>query len=210
MDWLGKIHFINNYDPQKGGTINESTGPQQIRMWNGYVVLRHDSDVHINDGVIDRSNGRQNGYSKNSDRGSFFWASEKPGNDPSNNQKYEYYCFVSPSDVYDFRDNPNGYKSFNEAVDNEKYVVTEWGDGALVANTLLSTMISFIRAKGDSLEPGGVFDSEWHLLRTTTVYQTKRLNMELAQRMRDWQDVEVPDFLGGYDYNDVISAKTYN
>ena len=34
--------------------------------------------------------------------------------------------------------------------------------------------------------------------------------MELAQRMRDWQDVGVPDFLGGYDYNDVISAKTYN
>ena len=46
---------MNEYDPKVGGTLNEAVYKQPMRMWNGYVVLQHDSSRKITNGVIDHT-----------------------------------------------------------------------------------------------------------------------------------------------------------
>lgn len=203
-----KLKFINTYDPKKGGTLNEASERWPMRLWNGYVVLEHDSSARIKNGVIDHTGHRQNGYSKNSDIGNYFWASE-PGQDQSNGGRYKYYCLVKPELIYNIDEDPKGYGSTPEALEHEQYVSGQWRDGAIAVMTLHPTPISFIVADGDFGEVGGIYDAKWHMLRTTGVYYDNRKNMALARKIKPYQDVEIPEFLGGYDYNQIISAKTY-
>lgn len=77
-------------------SINETSNTRwPMRMWNRYVVLEHDSNTKIKNGVINRVGQESNHYSKNSDMGNYFWAT-LPGRDQSNGKKYRYYCLVEP------------------------------------------------------------------------------------------------------------------
>ena len=203
-----KLKFINGYNPKKGGTLNEAVKHWPMRTWNGYVVLEHDSNTRIKNGVIDHTGQQQNGHSKNSDLGNYFWASE-PGKDQSNGGTYKYYCLVKPELIYNIDDDPNGYGSTPEALEHEQYVAGQWKDGAVAVMTLQPTPISFIYAGGDFGDVGGIYDGKWHMLRSTGVYYDKRKNMALARKIKPYQNVDVPDFLGGYTYNQLISAPGY-
>ena len=206
---IKKIRFINEYNPGKGGTLCESVPKQGLNMWNGHVVLMHDSNNRITNGVIDRTGQTANNYSKNSDLGNYFWASPNPGKDQSNGGQYTYYCLISPDNLYDMEENPKGYDSTKDALQSETYVAGRWNDGAIAVMTNQPTPISFIEAKNTNTTLGGIYDAKWHLLRSKVVFYNKQRNLEIAKRMKPFQNVEVPEFLGGYDYNSVISAPTY-
>lgn len=188
--------------------LNEIVGNKQrqpFRMWNGYVVLRHDSNSRITNGVIDGRGKQKNNYSKNSDASNYFWASEKPGKDPSNTASIHYYCLVEPDRIYDFETNPKGYNSLKDAMANEEYVSGRWGDGAIAVMTSNPTEISFIEDDGGIDGPGAVYDSQWHMLRSLGKFYNNKRNQQLAMKMKPYQDVEVPEFLGGYSYEDLIN-----
>lgn len=203
-----KLKFINEYNPKNGGTLNESVKRWPMRTWNGYVVLEHDSSTRIKNGVIDHTGQQQNGYSKNSDLGNYFWASE-PGKDQSNGGTYKYYCLVKPELIYNIDDDPNGYGSTPEALEHEQYVAGQWRDGAVAVMTLHPTPISFIEYHDTYGDDSGIYDAKWHMLRAMSLSYYKDKNMETAKRIKRYQNVEVPDFLGGYTYNQLISAPGY-
>lgn len=186
---------------------------EPLHIYNGMVVLRHDSSTKITNGKIDRTGRGYNGYSKNSDRGNYFWASESIGHDPSNGKMYNYYCFVDPSLIYDYEKNPKGYESLDDAMDNEQYVSGRWGDGAIAVMTDQPTPISYIWSddhSGDDLD-SGLFDAKWHMLRSGTVTYRKRINAALARKLRPNIDKPVPDFLAdyGFSYEDVVNHEVY-
>ena len=106
-------------------------------------------------------------------------------------------------------ENAKGYKSVSEALKSEAYVSGRWNDGAVAVMSNHQTPISYIEELPSSGNVGGIYDSKWHMLRSKGVYYNKQRNMEFAKKMKAWQNVEVPDFLGGYTYDQVISAKAY-
>lgn len=202
---VDKILFISNYDPKKGGTLNESVKPQPLRMWNGYVVLQHDSSNRITNGVIDHTGQQANGYSKNSDMGNYFWASPYPGKDPSNTAGYHYYCLVKPEFIYDIDKNPKGYESTAQALENEQYVSGRWHDGAIAVMTLHPTPISYIETEGNHVEDGGLYDAKWHMLRCGVKYYDNVKNRLIARKLKPYKDVPVPDFFDYFNtYEDML------
>ncbi len=205
---IRKLKFINQYNPKKGGSLYEAIERWPMRMWNGYVVLEHDSSARITNGVINHTGHQQNAYSKNSDLGNYFWASE-PGTDQSNGGSYKYYCLVKPELIYNIDEDPKGYGSTPEALEHEQYVAGQWRDGAIAVMTLHPTPISFIEHHDMYGDGGGIYDAKWHMLRSASLSYYKRKNMENARKIKRYQNVEVPDFLGGYDYNQLISAPGY-
>lgn len=94
-------------------------------------------------------------------------------------------------------------------MENEDYVAGEWHDGAVCVMTLHSTPISFIKDEGSDEEVGGIYDSKWHMLRTNGYFYDKRKNQALARKIKPYQNIEVPDFLGGFDYEKILSIETY-
>ena len=200
---------MNEYDPKVGGTLNEAVYKQPMRMWNGYVVLQHDSNRKITNGAIDHTGQEMNGYSKNSDKGNYFCASEFPGKDQSNGGSYHYYCLVKPELIYDMEKNPKKYDSTEEAMEHEPYISGRWYDGAIAVMSHKPTPISFIEYNDNYGDGGGIYDAEWHFLRPTGLYNEKRKNLAVAKKIKPFQNVEVPEFLHAYDYNQLLSAPGY-
>ncbi len=204
---IEKIRFINNYNPLKGGTLNESEiQSQPLMLYNGLVVLRHDSNEKITNGVVNSGGRNKNSYSSNTDADNYFWASEKIGRDNSNYGRYHYYAFVQPDLIYDMDENPKQYKSVKEAVDNEQYVSRSWHDGAVVVVSNKPTPIQYIKSDRDGTTIGGVFDAKWKLIKSGVKYpENPRRNKEIAKKIKPkYRDIEVPDFLGGYSFSDLI------
>lgn len=198
---------VRNYLAEYGiGSRRRKPVMQDLQMWNGMVVLRHDSSAKITNGVIDHHGKQMNNYSKNSDYGNYFWASPTPGEDQSNNGAYEYYCLVEPDQVYDFDTNGKGYESLRDAIDNEPYVSGRWHDGAIAVMSEIPTPISYIVSNSN---PGAVYDAEFHMLRSKVRYGNRRANEKLMRQMEPYRDVEVPEFLGGYTYEDLDNAEVY-
>ena len=111
---------------------------------DGTVILKHDSNVKIKDGVITK--GVPNNYSKNSDIGIYFWGSKERGIDQSNNSLYTYYCLVDISDIYDFENDLDRFGTIHNALKAYKYVAQYWkGSNAIVVNTNTPTPFSAIR-----------------------------------------------------------------
>lgn len=189
------------------GSGRKKTVMQDLQMWNGMVVLRHDSSTRIKNGVIDHRGKQKNNYSKNSDYGNYFWASPTPGEDQSNNGTYEYYCLVPPDQVYDFEKNEKGYENLRDAIDNEPYVSGRWHDGAIAVMSEQPTPISFIVSNGDYSNPGAIYDAKFHMLRSKVRYGNRNSNEKLMRLMKPYRGVEVPEFLGGYTYEDLDNAE---
>lgn len=109
-----------------------------------YVILKHDSNVKITDGVIKK--GEPNNYSKNSDIGIYFWGSKEHGMDQSNNALYTYYCLVDKDKVYDFENDMERFGTIQNALRKYPYVAQYWKDGPeIVVITNTPTSISYVK-----------------------------------------------------------------
>ena len=186
----------------------QEVNKQPLMRYNGHVVLRHDSNEIIRNGIVDGRGKQKSSYSKNSDATNYFWASELPGKDPSNASDIHYYCFVEPNAIYDMETNPKGYESVKDAMANERYVSGRWGDGAIAVMSNHPTPISFIVDNRPMNGPGAIYDAKWHMLRSKGVFHNKERNMQLAKKLKPYKDVEVPEFIGGYTYDDIVNFKT--
>lgn len=126
----------------------------KLQTYNGYVVLHHDSNHKITDGVIKK--GKPNIYSNNTDVGIYFWASRESGKDPSNNTQYTYYCLIDKSQLYDFETNEKRL-SLRQALSKYQYAGQYWRDGAVCVNTFYSTPIWRICDRNNKW-----YDAEWN------------------------------------------------
>lgn len=187
---------------------NASSSLHPMQIWNGQVVLKHDSSDRINNGVVDRPRGKHNPYSNNSDIGNYFWASEERGKDPSNGKSNVYYCFVPVNEIYDMMANPKQYEDVETAAENERYVAVNWpvGQGAVVVVSQQPTPITFIEHNGDDND--GLYDANWNLIRSGYLPYYGSDYKRLAEELEPYRNVEVPDFLEEhfYSYDDLVEA----
>lgn len=124
----------------------------------GDVMLKHNSDVRITDGVVKK--GKTNNYSNNSDVGVYFWGSKHFGQDPSNNARYTYYCLVDQGSVYDFENDMERFGTLMNVFKKYRYAAQYWQGGpAIVVNSVASTPtpIAYVR---DNMT-GKVYDADW-------------------------------------------------
>lgn len=130
----------------------------RLHMNGNDVVLKHDSNVKIDGGVI--KIGKKNAWSNNSDMGIYFWGSKHVGSDVTNGCRYTYYCLVPVNQVYDFQTNLERYISLREAFEHHSYCAQQWQDDerAVVVNTFRNTPIYAVRDNST----GKVYDAEWH------------------------------------------------
>lgn len=143
--------------------LNHEDFMSHLSIKNGQVVIRHNSNVKIEDGVIAYGKHSANGYSNNSDIGWYGWASETIGKDPSNSGRYSYYCLVDINDVYDFENNLKRYTTNRQAAYKENYVAQYWDDEKhIVTVSFKSTPIAYIRDNTN----GMIYDSNWKELTT--------------------------------------------
>ena len=189
------------------GLVGRKKIIQPLHMYNGRIVLVHQSTRRIEDGFVNGRGKPKNIYTSNSDYTNYFWASETPGWDNSNTTAYQYYCLAEPESVYDYEENPKGYSRLKEAVWNEQFVSVRWRDGAIVVVSEHPTRIDYIKADSSSMVCG-VYDRDWNLLRTPMMSLNGRgggkVDKKLLKMMEAGKDVPVPDFLDqGYSYYDL-------
>lgn len=150
--FLGKA---KNEDDEKKHQLFMS----RLEMADGKVVLKHDSSVRIEDGVI--KNGKKNSWSSNNDIGWYFWASKEMGRDPSNGGQYKYYCLVDRNEIYDFENDMERFGQLRQVFEKYSYVAQYWeGTTAIVVNTFKPTPISYIRDN----HTGKIYDGNWNEL----------------------------------------------
>lgn len=185
-----------------------------LNIWNGYVVLKHESPAKIKVGKIDRALGKTNHYSTRSDSGNYFWGSSIIGKDNSNGQEFTYFCLVPQEDVYDMMKNEKQYQDANEAMRHEDYIAYNWPatKGAVVVRTFIQTPISYISYRPHFSyhnEIGGLYDSNWNLLRAYGYKYDKKEVKKLLKKLELTKDVELPDFLNSehdYDYDKLLEV----
>jgi hypothetical protein len=117
---LGKKKIVSVDDKKKHEEFMS-----RLERDGNMVVLKHDSDVKILDGVIKPGQPQQI-YSNNSDYGVYFWGTKNIGIDLSNNKEYTYYCLVPIEDVYDITNDLEDFKSIPKANEVYDYIAYEW------------------------------------------------------------------------------------
>ena len=173
-----------------------------LNIKDGKVILRHDSSSMIKNGIIRASRTQQNQYSKNTDKGAFFWGSEIRGIDNSNyHDDYSYYCLVNINDVYDMESNDKGYENYRRALENEPYVAVKWNrpEGAVAVNTLMNTKIDYIYVKNNQGNLiSGIYSPQWKLLRSSIIFYDNKKNQKILNKFDAQQSVDSPSWLPGY------------
>lgn len=128
--------FKNTYWDWYFNGLNESAEEKhqwfisQLDTDGDYAILTHVSPVRIEDGGGIYGGTRQD-YTPSSDKyRNYFWGSKTHGGDQSESGRYIYKCKVPLSQIYDYPCyNPKGYKSLDDAYENEPFVATWWPNG---------------------------------------------------------------------------------
>lgn len=124
------------------------------------VILQHYSPTEIKGSFITGGHPKR-GYSNNADIGTYFWGSPMAGSDPSNRNRYIYYCRVPLADIYDFQHNPERL-TLTQALEKHKYAGQYWRNSkAVCVNTFCKTPIWFIRDTSNNK----CYDANWRQIR---------------------------------------------
>lgn len=135
----------------------------KFNIQDGKVLLKHNSSVKINDGVLSCGH-EKNSYSNNNDIGWYSWASKEVGADPSGNGMFTYYALVDINDVYDYQYDVERVGTLRQAVKTKPYVAMYWGDDTdvIAVTSLKTTPFEYVRNNRD----GKFYDSEWNEITT--------------------------------------------